>query len=185
MKETQFNAQYMTADGIPAGIYTVEDRGTGKHHTFRLALSQRGTLAGKWILSYLRGPDNEESYEGFAFVRYDLGLGRANAFLWRRFEGSIKHTHLIAVFNSSICSTRNLKDKLLAEGAGHVQIEGPGCIDGHPGYRVHLARNCVRCGRLLTVPESILIGMGPECAMKHREWAEDHHARTWDGTAKG
>lgn len=32
------------------------------------------------------------------------------------------------------------------------------------GYRVHHAGRCCRCGRLLTRPDSIELGIGPECA---------------------
>ena len=34
------------------------------------------------------------------------------------------------------------------------------------GYKVFHAGRCGRCGRLLTVPESIISGIGPECARK-------------------
>jgi Family of unknown function (DUF6011) len=34
------------------------------------------------------------------------------------------------------------------------------------GYRLHHEGRCGRCGRLLTVPESITSGYGPEC-VKH------------------
>jgi hypothetical protein len=31
-------------------------------------------------------------------------------------------------------------------------------------YRLQLAATCSRCNRLLTTPESLKIGMGPDCA---------------------
>lgn len=34
------------------------------------------------------------------------------------------------------------------------------------GYKVFHAGRCGRCGRLLTVPESIISGIGPECARR-------------------
>jgi len=36
----------------------------------------------------------------------------------------------------------------------------------HPALQVLLSRPCGRCGRTLTTPESVLRGLGPECAKR-------------------
>lgn len=35
-----------------------------------------------------------------------------------------------------------------------------------PGYKLHHEGHCGRCGRLLTVPESVDSGFGPECSAR-------------------
>lgn len=35
-----------------------------------------------------------------------------------------------------------------------------------PDVRVILSRPCIRCGRRLTTPDSVLLGYGPECARR-------------------
>jgi hypothetical protein len=34
------------------------------------------------------------------------------------------------------------------------------------GYKIHHEGRCGKCGRLLTVPESVETGIGPECAKR-------------------
>lgn len=66
---------------VPQGYYTVVKDGT--HRTFRVKQAgPNSKLAGKYIISFLSGPDNTSSYTGFGFVTED-GVS-----VWKRFAES-------------------------------------------------------------------------------------------------
>lgn len=126
-------------DFLPNGIYTLTFP-SGEHRTFRVRTEKNGGFRGKRTLGMLIGPDNTDEYESFAFVNAD-GIE-----VWRRFLGAFadpsKHEQYAGI----------LWD--LAKG---VELDG---------YELRVAKKCLRCNRLLTTPESIAAGIGPECATR-------------------
>lgn len=66
---------------IKDGIYTVnlED----DYRTIRIKTAKKGNLAGKRIVSYLSGPNNDSDYTGFAF------LNESGFQVWGRFRGLV------------------------------------------------------------------------------------------------
>lgn len=121
---------------IPMGTYTIETE--RGHRTFR-AVYQRPDAAfapGTTVLEYLHGRDNDHDYKGFAFVKLDA-QGRVVLVPWKKYRGN----------NELVADAHYLLD--------HLHDEG-----------VLLSKQCVRCGRTLTTPESIATGLGPECAKK-------------------
>jgi len=50
-----------------AGTYTLVYK-DGSHFTFCVETVKKGALAGREIVSYLNGPDNESDYEGLGFL---------------------------------------------------------------------------------------------------------------------
>ena len=117
---------------IREGTYTVVVMDT--HRTFRVHTPRQGVLAGKTILQYLSGADNESDYTGFAFVT-ERGIS-----IWRRFSSDSELVRMARV----------LLDPTRAEDAGYA-------------YALESSR-CYRCGKKLTVPASIHRGLGPICA---------------------
>lgn len=132
------------------GIYTIVSpparaAETGiTHRTFRIKTSQRGNLKGRRIVSLLTGPNNEADYEAFAFVE-PWGIS-----VWKSHRGEGLRTNWAAYA------------RMLAQLAG----EDPREPLRRAGYKLEIARTCMRCNRLLTTSASISLGIGPECATR-------------------
>ena len=94
-------------------------------------------MAGGVASSLLTGPNNENDYEGFGFVKDD---GRI--ILWRRARESR--------FFQSVAK----------------MLEQPDFYADRYGIECATERRCLRCFRLLTDPVSLAAGLGPECRNK-------------------
>ncbi len=104
------------------------------HTTLRVRTVKSGNLAGKTIVSYLAGPNNESDYVGFGFLSgSELGV-------WERFRDKSGLVDAVAI----------LVEDPEAAGRGYAAESG----------------NCYVCGRTLTDPESIKLGIGPICRGK-------------------
>ena len=125
--------------GIMDGFYTVA-HGTS-HKTFRLKTQPADSdfAAGKQIISFLRGSNNEADYTSFAFV-ID---GRIVP--WKRFQSGYEQVLQAAKY----------------------LVSGPSESREKAGLMYSLeSKRCWRCNRLLTHPESIATGLGPDCASR-------------------
>ena len=118
------------------GYYTVQ-LGTDGHVTFRV---REWKGKDQQAISYLNGPNNEGDYVGFASIDR-----RGHCFVWSRFN----------------------KPNLLVrqKNALRVLIGAPGTDEFTKAYAMDSGR-CAICNRLLTNPESIEFGIGPECRKK-------------------
>lgn len=114
----------------------------GQRYTYRV---RRWHPAGDesrvvWFVDWLRGPDNTSDYQYLGVL--DLPT---------------------CTLKSTPKSGAKSESLLFRVGAWAL-----GCLMGTrqvpPGYAIQHAGRCGRCGRLLTVPESIDRGIGPECA---------------------
>lgn len=116
--------------------FTAQSRFTGTRFTFRVR--QKKDTPTTHFVSVMRGSDNENSYE---FV----------GVIWNGKD--YRHGG----------TSRILKNEKAAVAARWVCQR---ILDGKdlPDCDFHHAGRCGRCGRKLTVPESILSGFGPECA---------------------
>ena len=123
---------------IPDGKYTVVIG--SEHRTIRISTQDEDAdfAPGKRIAAFLSGPDNYTNYTGFAFVD-----ANGTATLWKRFRG----------------------DSVLAQALAILLSGKEGAINGLRAYGMESGR-CGICGRELTVPESIEMGIGPVCAEK-------------------
>jgi hypothetical protein len=130
-------------DFVLAGksIFTVQNEKTGNRFTFRV--KQSGGPDGKqvWFVGVLNGPDNHSNY---AYIGTIFGNGQKLDFRHTKKSTVKPDAQSFKVFEWM------LKNNL--ELPGFVKIH-------HEGF-------CGRCGRRLTVPESIELGLGPECAGK-------------------
>jgi len=124
------------------GKYTLKNPATGQHKTFKIHTKQRGNLKGKRILSLLVGPDNMNSYRGFAFVNDD-GIK-----VWSKYctENSVwqKYANILWDVLTNYDNSSYIKR----------------------GLQLFKEARCIRCNRTLTHPDSIEMGIGPECAGK-------------------
>lgn len=110
----------------------------GYYRTLRIRTPETGGLAGKTIVQYLVGPDNTSQYAGCAF--YNQEKGRAT--MWKKFHDN-----------------RDFCEEILS--AVGVVLENP--AKAGEAYTIRSGR-CCKCGRKLTVPSSLHMGMGPDCA---------------------
>jgi hypothetical protein len=121
---------------------TLSNPRTGQHRTFKLSTAQRGDMKGKRIISLLIGPDNSNNFKGFAFVNEQGQIvdGKGQPGVWKDYRGGVCETYARMLTNPDHWAAR--------------------------GIQYLVSSRCRRCNRKLTVPESILSGLGPECASK-------------------
>jgi hypothetical protein len=134
------SAQFILAGNA---YFTVQEP-NGSHHTFRVSHKEaNGNYKECWFVSFLSGSNNETDY---------TYLGMLDSF-----TGQVKTTKASAALEG--CFKLRLLNRILAR----VWSEDHQAYEQH-GYKTHHEGRCGRCGRLLTVPESIERGIGPECA---------------------
>lgn len=136
--------KYVTAG---EATFTLENPATGNRYTYKVkeVPKKPGEM---WWVSTLVGPDNEQDYQYLGSMVYDQRLGG-------RYYG--KHTA-----GSKLPNTSPQFKGLLWLCTVISQHEG----ELNSPILFHHSGKCARCGRTLTTPESIEIGMGPVCAEK-------------------
>ena len=131
----------LTRQFILAGkaIFTVSND-KGDRYTFRVT-HKKGSerFAPAWFVALLTGPDNESDYSYMGML--DAETGEA------RLTGKSKFTKDSLPFKVACFGLR------IVWGTQELPA----------GYAIHHEGYCGRCGRLLTVPESVDSGFGPEC----------------------
>lgn len=127
---------------IPDSFATQHD--VPDHYTFRIRRKEaNGDYPEVYFVSLLTGPDNtsDYSYLGMLDVR----------------TGDVRLTKASKQTEDSMC-VRLLRRTLSCLYNGEMDRIA------NAGFALHHEGKCGRCGRLLTVPESIESGIGPECA---------------------
>lgn len=123
-------------------IFTVEQP-NGTHHTFRVSkVEANDRWPESFFVKLLTGPDNTNDYTYFA--KLDV------------FTGQVATTAKSAQYKDTF--VLRLLNRVLAR----VWADDHAAYEAH-GYKVHHEGRCGRCGRLLTVPDSLASGFGPEC----------------------
>jgi hypothetical protein len=123
-------------------IFTVQNEKTGNRFTYKVTQAKDDKKI--WFVSVLNGPDNGTNY---AYI----GTIFANNFYVATLD--FRHTKkstVTAEAQSFKVFAWMLKNNLILP--EFVKVH-------HEGF-------CCRCGRRLTVPESIKSGIGPECAKR-------------------
>ncbi len=118
------------------GIYTLTFP-CGTHRTIRIHTQRGGVHAGKRLVSLLIGPVNTDDFEAFG----EIIPAAAVVWVWKTFKNAAQARYA---------------DLLVSLAKGEE-------IDGH---ELLVSRHCLRCNRVLTTPESIESGVGPECAKR-------------------
>ncbi len=134
--------QFITAG---EAIFTIEEPNK-VHHTFKAQMVEGDDRwPTSWFVRFLSGPDNESDY---------TYLGKLDSF-----TGQVTTTTKSAALKD--CYKLRLLNRILARvwSDDHTAYESR-------GYKTHHEGRCGRCGRTLTVPESVESGFGPEC-VKH------------------
>jgi hypothetical protein len=127
-------------DFVLAGkaIFTVQNEKTGNRFTYKVKQAQDDGAPKKvWFVSVLNGPDNGSNY----------------AYIGTIFGNDFRHT------KKSTVTPEAQSFKVFAWMIKH-NLTLPEFV------KLHHEGFCCRCGRRLTVPESIKSGMGPECAKR-------------------
>lgn len=125
-------------------ILTVINNATSNRYTYKISKCKDENTTGLFFVGVLAGPDNTSSYQY-------LGTIRVSA------DGAAKFDH---------GRKSHIRDDAPSARAmrwlwPHIEAaEIPSVVElWHAG-------RCGRCGRLLTVPESVASGYGPECIGK-------------------
>lgn len=144
------NATFITAGRatftVEPTVKFCEVQNAKPHYTFKVSrkdstYSRSGYV---YFVSLLSGPDNTSDYTylGLLEENGDVRLTAKSAFG--------EDTNPVKIVRRVV--------KALFEGRGEQIVAA--------GWKVHHEGACGRCGRALTVPQSIESGIGPECAKK-------------------
>ena len=122
-------------------IFTLNNSSTGEHRTYRIKANVPNFLYPNksFFVGLLSGPDNNNSYQYIGIVDPNNGNVRLTS-KSRMGEDS-----------AAVKGIRYLMGRVFGSGQIHDQME------------VRHAGKCGRCGRLLTHPDSLTTGIGPEC----------------------
>ena len=121
-------------------IFTLVSLKTGTRYTFKVVHKPANEKYGEsWMVSYLTGPDNWANYSY-------IGQIKNGTFRTTKASKLTMASAPVAGFNWAFTRI-------------NAGLETPNMEVWHAG-------KCGRCGRLLTVPSSIEMGLGPECASK-------------------
>lgn len=133
-------------------IFTLTSKKTGDRRTFRVRAAEDVDGSGKphgWYVDLLVGPNNTTDYRYLCFMWIDrheeLEL-KQNKESWA--------TDSYRAFGWLTCEIDQVKILGLTRKQKHFEEFA---VFDHAGM-------CARCGRPLTVPESIELGLGPVCA---------------------
>lgn len=148
--------QLKTVEDIRAYIFagrarfTLRSKKTGQRFTFRVSKAKErpgDKKAPPFFVSVLTGPDNEAHYTYMGCVWGADGRGKLGAF---------KHSGKKGITEAapSVVAFRWFMEQVVVAGSAKA-VELLECW--HTG-------RCGKCGRVLTVPESVGTGFGPECA---------------------
>lgn len=142
----------LTKEFITAGkaIFTVElpaefqqDR---PHYTYQVRLKKaKGNYPDTFFVSLLTGPDNTSDYSYIGILNSRTGEVRTTA--------------------KSKFPPETFPVRLINRIFSRIWEKNTEIIESN-GFNLHHEGRCGRCGRRLTVPESIETGLGPECAGK-------------------
>ena len=114
--------------------FTLRSEKTGKRYTYKIQKAKNG---GVWFVKLLTGPDNQSSYTY-------LGMIKNNRF-------SLTSKSRLTLDSAPVAGIEwFVRKNAQGTSASSVQM-------------FHAGR-CGRCNRVLTVPESLAAGIGPECS---------------------
>lgn len=136
----------VTKQFILAGdaIFTIQCP-DGTHHTYRVQhVPANDRYPAAWFVKLFTGSDNENP-KAYTY------LGKLNDF-----------TGQITLSAKSCRNADHISVRLLNRVLARVWADDHAAYQQH-GYATHHESRCGRCGRRLTVPESVEEGIGPEC----------------------
>lgn len=149
------------------GEFTLENMTSGGHITFRVKTcrkSKNPVWVGKRIWALMVGRDNTADFVNFAHLEGETLVG------WRR-NFSINKLNPRSGESFTLDELLVLVRFVMENGKfGALHCEGATVskkfVRSGREYVIYRSCRCVRCNRLLTNPESIVNGIGPECATR-------------------
>jgi hypothetical protein len=122
-------------------VFTVSNENSGERYTYRVSAkpSRMNPTENTYFVSLLAGSDNESDYRYIGLL--DPATLEVRTTARSQYRADSKPVQVIAWALRHVAASRALPT----------------------GYALRHAGRCARCGRLLTVPESIDSGFGPEC----------------------
>ena len=147
----EFQGNQLKLEFFTAGkaIFTVQCP-DGKHYTYKIKKAKpKKDARGKeyppiFFVSLLTGPDNTSDYT---------------------YMGTMSQTGEVRLTSKSKYTEDTFAFRLIQRTMAVIWADEQEKMTAK-GYKVHHEGRCGRCGRRLTVPESILSGIGPECAKR-------------------
>lgn len=141
------------------GTITVTSERTGARYTYRFdkGRARNGQSMDPIFVQLLTGPDNDHDYT-YLCALLDPTVGQIK-------KGHPRHAR-VPVFTAASCQSRNSPP---ATAFAFIWAQA---TETHPRPKlynrvvVQHSGVCGRCGRTLTTPESITLGLGPVCAQK-------------------
>ena len=121
-------------------ILTLESKSTGRWFTFRVKKAKKDDEKSPFFVSVLVGPDNENSYSYVGTIFNNDG--KLSFHLTKKStigEDAMSYKAFRVFFDLLMVNKLNINMNVYHRGV------------------------CGRCGRTLTVPESLITGLGPEC----------------------
>lgn len=147
------------AEFILAGnaIFTLQNAETGARFTYKVTLAKRGShdRPRPWFVSVLTGSNNEEDYTYLGCIWKVEGMNSGLPSYARTSKSPVSEG--APSQKGAAWLVKRIAEHLAAP-VVFQNLKAPMSIF-HEG-------RCGRCGRLLTVPESIENGLGPICAEK-------------------
>lgn len=137
--------------------FTVSNTATGNRFTFKVSKSKNAAIAHLRFVSVLVGPDNWLNYKFFGTIFLSKKVGEKPVenpefrFSKPRVENGVQKGAKIGVDAPSVVCFTWLWNNINA-------------LEKFKSVQIRHAGKCCRCGRKLTVPESIDSGVGAECA---------------------
>lgn len=114
------------------------------HYTFRISRKEAsGEFQEAWFVSLLTGQDNEHDYTYLGILDISSGSVRLTA--------------------KSAYKADSQPVRILQRILGRIWMDESQIIE-QAGWKVQHEGKCGRCGRTLTTPVSLELGIGPECA---------------------
>lgn len=124
----------------------VEKHDCKDHYTFKIARKEADERWPEaWFVSLLCGPDNTSDY---------------------RYVGKLDLRDMTVRLSSKSCVGPGAWPLLILDRVLACAVTDQLDKIEEAGWSVHHEGRCCKCGRRLTVPESIEAGIGPECAGK-------------------
>ncbi len=128
--------------------FTLVSKATGKRFTYKVSRVPDFQLGVKhaWFVNLLTGPNNSDDYIYMGMIRGEPASG--DVWFWHSVKSKVAldapSCKGFMAFFETLTKTESL----------------------HPSIEFWHEGRCGRCGRKLTVPESVASGFGPECAGK-------------------
>jgi hypothetical protein len=133
----------LASNGIASSNFSLKSLRTGKHFTYKVKKAEEKVgQPDTWFVKYLFGSDNNTDYKYMGMIRNGNFMLTAKS----KASGLTVETPVVNAFSWAF----------------HRMVAG----QDTPNMEVWHSGKCGRCGRKLTVPESVELGLGPECASK-------------------